>query len=332
MNTTAILLVVSAALIAAGVALIWRDMHPRAREAFRVRGDPTTPHPEVEVTVADADPDPDPLPAFVGGRSRARAPPPPAAGEEPDAAAQWTALQPAIAAAVEQVNTVLAGANVAIGAPGAPSWSMNRGYGVYRRILVGGESLAWLRIELGADGRVHAGVKAHKDDLAVVNANSSVAARSLNIAGASDLLSECLKPAASFAVRGATGIDAEQWNSETAWKEVDAMVNAALQAANGALAQAGARFLPLGVPAWVPEVRRHRLMASVEVYGTEVARLQIERLDDEIEVAAGVPDAQLADLARRERVTLQGLTTHALAELIAGCAWPAIAHFREIQG
>jgi hypothetical protein len=26
-----------------------------------------------------------------------------------------------------------------------------------------------------------------------------------------------------------------------------------------------------------------------------------------------------------------GLTTHALAELIAGSTWPAIAHFREVQ-
>jgi hypothetical protein len=332
MTTTAILLAVSATLIAAGVALIWRDIRPRAREAFRARGDPTSPHPEVEVTLAHPDPDPDPLPAFVSGRSRARAEPPPASREEPDAAAQWTALQPTIAAAVDQVNAVLTAANVAIGAPGAPSWSMNRGYGVYRRILVGGESLAWLRIELGADGQLHAGVKAHKDEFAVVNASASVAARSLNVAGASDLLSECLKPAASVAVRAANGLDTDQWNSETAWKEVDAVVGAALQAANGALAQAGARFLPLGAPTWVPDVRRHRLLASVEVYGTEVARLQVERIGDEIEVAAGVPDAHLADLARRERVALRGLTTHALAELIAGCAWPAIAHFRELQG
>jgi hypothetical protein len=44
-----------------------------------------------------------------------------------------------------------------------------------------------------------------------------------------------------------------------------------------------------------------------------------------------VPDARLADLARRQRIPVKVLTTHALAELIASCAWPAIAHFREAQ-
>jgi hypothetical protein len=48
-----------------------------------------------------------------------------------------------------------------------------------------------------------------------------------------------------------------------------------------------------------------------------------------MEVAVGLPDARLAHLARRQRVPVAGLTTHALAELIAGSAWPAIAHTRE---
>jgi hypothetical protein len=229
------------------------------------------------------------------------------------------------------VNAVLAGAGVSLGAPGEPSWSMNRGYGAYRRVLVGGESLAWLRLELDAGGRLQAGVKAHKEDLAAINANSSVAAHGLSTARASDLLSECLKPAASFAVRAASGGNTERWASEAAWKAIDPLVASALLAANGALAQAGAHFAMVSLPTWVPDVRRHRMTVAVEVFDQEVARMMVERVGEEIEIAVGVPDARLADLGRRERLAIKGMTTHALAELIASSAWPAIAHFRETQ-
>jgi hypothetical protein len=176
-----------------------------------------------------------------------------------------------------------------------------------------------------------AGVKAHKDDFAAVNASSAVPAHGLDVARASDLLSECLKPAASLAVRAANGIDTEQWASETAWKAIDPVVTAALQAANGALAQAGARFIPLSAPTWLPDLRRHGLGIAVEVSNTEIARMRIERIAEEIEVAVAMPEPRLADLGRRQRTPVRGLTTHALAELIAACSWPAIAHFREVQ-
>jgi hypothetical protein len=323
MLTTALLLSVSATLIVAGFGLIWRDVHRNARQAFLVRGDPAAARPDAEVMVArsSADPAPD------HGIGRAL----PEPGLTQEAAGQWAALQPVIAAAVEQVNAVLAGAGVAVGAAGEPSRSMSRGYGVYRRILIGGESVAWLRLELDSGGQLQAGVKAHKEDFAAINASSAAPARGLDVARASDLLSECLKPAASFAVRAANGVNTQQWASESDWKAIDPIVAAALQAANGALAQAGARFLALGAPAWVADVQRHRLAVSVEVFDTEVARMHLERIGDEIEVAVGLPDVRLAALGRRQRTPLKGLTTHTLAELIASSTWPAIAHFREAQ-
>jgi hypothetical protein len=312
-------------MILAGVGLIWRDVRRSGRAAFLVRGDPTAAHPDAEVTVARHASEP------AADRRGVRASPLPDSGHAPEAAAQWEALQPVIARAVAQVNAVLAGAGVVIGGAGEPSWSMSRGYGVYRRILISGESLAWLRVELDAGGQLQVGVKAHKEEHAGINASSVAAASGIDVAGASDLLSECLKPAASFAMRAANGVSTERWASETAWKEVDAVVVAALHAANGALAQADARFVPLGSPGWVEEVRRHRLTVGVEVFATEVARMLIERIGDEIEVAVGVPDVRLVALGRRDRVRVRGLTTHALAEVIAGCSWPAIAHFREVQ-
>jgi hypothetical protein len=175
-------------------------------------------------------------------------------------------------------------------------------------------------------------VKAHKDDFAGVNAGSHVAATGLDIARASDLLSECLKPAASLAMQAAGGGSTEQWASEAAWRAVAPIVTAALQAGNGALAQTGTRLIPIGAPAWVPATRRHRMTLGVEVFNNEVARMLVERAGEEIEVSVGLPDARLAGLGRRQRSAVQGLTTHALAELIVGCAWPAIAHFREAVG
>jgi len=326
--STTVLLLLSGALIAAGVGMIWRDVQKRRRDTFVVQR-------EAQALAAhDADLEIATV-ARTSGRGRGdagpRGVPLPEGASAADAAARWAALQPVLGDAVEQVNAVLAGAGVALGAPGEPSWSMNRRYGAYRRVLVGGESLAWLRLELDSDGLLHAGCKAHKDDLAVVNANASVAAQGLSTARASDLLSECLKPAAGLAVQAATGGNTEVWASEIAWKAVDQVVAAALLAANGALAQAGAHFAMVALPAWAPDVRRHRMTVSVEVFEQEVARMLVERIGDEVEIAVGVPDARLADLARRQRLPVKGLTTHALAELIASSAWPAIAHFREAQ-
>jgi hypothetical protein len=326
--STTLLLLLSGALISAGLGIIWRDIRKRRRDTFVVQRDAQTlseHDPDLEITAV----------ARPAGSARAdagaRAVPLPDGTSSADAAARWVALQPILREAVEQVGAVLAGAGVSLGAPGEASWSVNRGYGAYRRVLVGGESLAWLRLELDANGQLHASVKAHKEDLAAINANASVAARGLSTARASDLLSECLKPAASFAVRAASGGNTEQWASEAAWKAIDPLVASALLAANGALAQAGSHFAMVSLPTWTPDVRRHRMTVAVEVFDREVARMLVERIGEEIEIAVGVADARLADLARRQRLAVKGMTTHALAELIASSAWPVIAHFRETQ-
>jgi hypothetical protein len=326
MTTTAMLLLFSTALIAAGVALIWRDVHRSRREGFlprRSRPAPVAADPQLEVTVAHRATEPAPR------RPAASAVPPPGSAAAPDGESQWAALQPVMAEAVERVNAVLAAAGVEIGAAGEASWSITRRYGVTRRILIRKESAAWLRTDLDLAGELRASVKAHKDDLAVINATATAATHGLGVEGASDLLSECLRPAASFAM-SKTG-STEQSASETAWKAVDPVIAAALKAANGAMAQAGARFVPVGMPAWVPEARRHRLAVTVVVLNAEAARMLIERVGEEIEIAVGVPDARLAHLARRQRLPVAGLTTHALAELIAGSTWPAISHTRDVS-
>jgi hypothetical protein len=219
---------------------------------------------------------------------------------------------------------------VAVGTPGEPSLNIDKAYGAHRRVLVAGESVAWLRLQCTVDGFLHGVVKAHKDGVAAINTESRAPALGMTVAGASDLLSECLKPAAAYAMHATDG-DGEKMASEQAWHAVDAVVIGALKAGNGAMAPAGVRLMPLTTPAWDPELRHHRMTVAVEVFGDDVARMHIDRLAQEIEVAVGVPEAHLADLGRRQRIAVQGMTTHALAELIASCAWPAIARHRETR-
>jgi hypothetical protein len=353
--TTALILIASGVLIGAGLSILWHDLRKRRRSAFVLGRDAAgSADPEIEITISHSSETPrrtvpEPVPQPASSAPPPAVPTPPAAparaarltvinADEPRNGARlsleqrWTSLQPAIAAGVDKVNAVLAPVRLAIGATGEPSWSYkNRGYGAYRRLQLGGESIAWLRLELDTDGRLHASLKAHKEDRDSINAAADAPAEGMNGSRAGDLLSQCLKRAATFAGRQRPSRDDDEEASEEAWKSVDALVAAALSATNGAFAQAGARLVPLAPAAWEAELRRHRMALSVEVNGDDVARMHIERLPHEMEVAVGVREPQLVDLGRRRRVPVAGMTTHVLAELIASCAWPAIARCRETR-
>jgi hypothetical protein len=351
--TTALILLVSGVLIGAGITLVLRDSRSKRRRAFVSERDarPHEAEPEAEITIsyeasAPGRPNPPaaeaissarpPLPAAPSQPARplppARTAAPPR--QTPSAALEreWAALQPTIAGGVDKVNAVLAPVRLSVGASGEPSWSYkNRGYGAYRRVLLQGESMAWLRLELSPEGKLNASVKAHKEERADINATADTATRGLTPARTAELLSQCLRQAASYAARQQPGRDGDEEASKLAWESVDGMVAAALQATNGALAQAGARLNPLAPAAFESELRRHRMTLSVEVYGDDVARMHIERHPHEMEVAVGVREPHLVDLGRRRRVPIEGMTIHALAELMASCAWPAIARFRELS-
>src|SRR6185312_8700985 len=102
-----------------------------------------------------------------------------------------------------------------------------------RRLLMAGESLAWLRLELFPDGQLRAAVKAHRDDRIVINASADMPAADLDGRKAGELFSECLQPGSDYGARQMR--DSEEESSEQAWKSVDAQVAAALKATNGAL-------------------------------------------------------------------------------------------------
>jgi hypothetical protein len=358
---TALYLVLSGILIGAGISLIWRDVRKKSRGSFTLERDArSVAAHEVEVTIARAGEEParraprraaamlapsftvaagsnEPASAAPSDSTQALASAAPAHAVDPSRQSarlalerQWSLLQPAIAAAVARTNTLVAPVNLFIGPAGEPAWSYkNRGYGVHRRLLMGGESVAWLRVELLAAGRLRANVKAHRDDGAGLNASAETAVVAVDGERVGALLLECLQPATAFALHHVEISEVEA--SERAWQSINGMIAAALSATNGALAQAGARLIELAPAAWENELRRHRLALSVEVNGDDVARMHIERLPHELEVAVGVREPQLAALGRRRRIPVDGMTIHALAELIASCAWPAIARFRETR-
>jgi hypothetical protein len=347
--TTALILIASGILIGAGIGVIWRDVRRSRRRAFVLQREAqATTEPEVEITISRGEfaaPLPQATaekavkhPAANGHAKQSDAKATGDAAEQPEQGnglpleQQWLVLKPILAVAIGNVNAVLAPVKLSVGALGEPTWSYkNTGYGAHRRVLLGEESLGWLRLELTAEGKFLATLKAHKEDQAEINGSADTIAAALNPLHASDVLSRCLEPAARYATRAAGGTIDEKQVSEKAWKVVDPLVLAALKATNGALVQAGAGLVPLTVPAWEDELKRHRMTLSVEVNGSDVGRMHIERLAHEMEVAVGVADQNLIDLGRRRRIAVEGMTIHALAEVIASCAWPTIARFRETR-
>ena len=92
-------------------------------------------------------------------------------------------------------------------------------------------------------------------------------------------------------------------------------------------------MLPVTPAAWDPALERHRQTLKIEVNGHDMGRLHIDRSTETLEVIAIARDARLdarlMALSRRHRLAVTGLTIHALAEAIAGCAWPLIASFTD---
>jgi hypothetical protein len=337
--TSGIILVLSGILIGAGFALVWRDIRRNRRQAFLSEHDTArVAEAEVEITIAQPEKPTKAtrIASLLGGslfaRKTSEVAEPAALDEATQAAvvADWSALQPALEAGVDKINSLLQQAEISIAAPGDSAWSYkNHGFGGYRRILIGEESVAWLRLELAPNGILHARVKAHKDERSEINAGAQTAAKAIDASRAGDLLAQCLKPLAAYVGKTQGPASMNDEVSATAWQEIDGVVAAALTATNGALSQAGARLVPLDAPAWHQEAKGHRMPLAIEVYGKDVARMHIDHRGAELEVSVGVPDALFINLGRRRRIPVAGLTVHPLAEVIADCAWPVISRTRD---
>lgn len=366
-STSIALAILSGMLIAFGLASIWRDRRQVNRNFSRAPAGPVAaavPDSELAdvqiysgrgVTVeAPQTPEPDVAAAVIAAAPKHAAVTGPAVAaldelktslaairhealddlpesqRQPWVEQRWRDMMPVLADAVDTLNGTTSTVGVTIGAAGEPNWSFkNRGFGTYRRILAGDQSLAWLRLELAPEGRLVCKVRAHKDDQAQVNSRVELPAATLSPRIAVDALARCLKSVSEYAAWHApdpsVAPEPEPETTGFSWRDVAFTAEAALQATNGALSQAGARLAVLANPAFEPSIDRDRWPLSIEVNGRTVALMHVDRVGELVEVSVGVADRNRLDLGRRQQAAIDDLTPHGLAELMASCAWPSIA-------
>jgi hypothetical protein len=237
---------------------------------------------------------------------------------------RWLTVEPVIEGALAQLNDVLRPVAMEIGPQGETGWSFkNRGFGAYRRVMVTGKSVAWLRCELGGSGQIVLKVRAHAPEQAMLNAGSTIAAEDATPINALEALSKTVRPTAEFAAWLMPKRRADAEAGLDAWAEIQPLTADAFTLASTALRQAGAELLERAPPAWDADTGRQRWLLAVHVGGRERGTLTLDLIKRALEVSADVPGRN--ELARRQRVDLEGLTPHSLAEAMASCVWPAVA-------
>ena len=122
-------------------------------------------------------------------------------GRLPAVETHWQRLKSEVDMAVAAVNQSMAPLFVSVAKPGEPTWSLhNRGFGDYRRVRVGGESVAWLRLELAPDMSISAHLRSHEARHDMLNRVSTIT-RPLTASRIGPMLAECLAALAAAAPR-----------------------------------------------------------------------------------------------------------------------------------
>lgn len=370
-----IVVLASAGLIVLGITLLVRDMLS-SRPGASKRANPAKPVAKSKIkswplTSAIAAAWPAQMKRAAIGGNPANPPPMEAVASENVTAANaanaprlpvlekhWPRLRSEIDAAVASVNQTMAPLALSIAPPGEATWSLhNQGYGDYRRVFIDGESIAWLRLEIGAELRITCRLRAHDAEHYAVNRDCSAPAR--RTAGQLvQSLTEVLAAVFEYAVwrhshilRNDTAsapvpeqptpapppsLIAEPPPARTTTAPLSrpaprtvaspaaVLVDAAIALVNKAFADAGAQLLPS-----VDQRGRATLDAdralSITAHGHSVGLMLIEPRADRIDISVGVADLANIQAARRQSQPIAGLTVHALAEAIATNAWPAIA-------
>lgn len=242
----------------------------------------------------------------------------------PSVEKRWPSLSVEIDAATVELNALLSAVDMQLGPSGETGWSFkNRGYGTFRRVLLGGRSVAWLRCELTHAGQVTFKTRAHVVEQALLNTSAVIPIDGAKSRTILDGLSKALRPSAEYAAWIKPKQNAEAQAGSEAWTEVAAVATQALGVASAALREAGAELSEHSPAAWDAAAGRQRWPLAVRVGGNLVARVDVDLVRRSLEVSVDNPDR--GDLARRRRVDTLGLTPHALAEAIAACAWPTVA-------
>lgn len=237
---------------------------------------------------------------------------------------RWPTVGAEIDTAAADLNTLLVAVDMQLGPAGETGWSFkNRGYGSFRRVLLGGRSVAWLRCELTHSGQITFKTRAHTVEQALLNASAAMPADGARARTILDGLSKAVRPSAEFAAWIKPKQTAEAQAGSDAWSEVASVATQALAIAGTALREAGADVAEQAPPSWDATTGRQRWPLSIRVGGNLIGRVDVDLVRRALDVSVDNPDR--SDLARRRRVDTLGLTPHALAEAIASCAWPTVA-------
>ncbi len=242
----------------------------------------------------------------------------------PNVEKRWLTIAHELDAAVIQLNHVLAAVDLEIGPAGESGWSFkNRGYGAFRRLLLNGRSISWLRIELTNTGQLSLKARSHAVEQALLNASAQVKADGGSLRGLLDGLSKTIRPAAEYAAWTKPRLQAEAEANQDGWSEVAAVATQALSIAAAAFREASADIVETVAPSFDVQFGRYRWPLAMKVGGNIIGRVHVDLVRRTLEVSVDEPDR--LDLARRQAIDTLGITPHALAEVIANCAWPTVA-------
>ena len=272
------------------------------------------------------------LQAIVAGAETETAHSVPAASRAPAVESQWPHLKPEIEQAVASINRLMQPVALSIAGSGASTWSLhNRGFGDYRRILIDGRSIAWLRMELSSDAGLAFKLRSHEAADAGLN-RTSFATAPFSATRLANTLAECLAPAAEYSATRRTGRAAATPMvasvASVAPNPVPRLLDEALILVNGAFQEVDARLIPARAPQRREPIGAADRALSIDVAGGAVGLMLIEPRTGQIDISVGVADLANFAAARRDVLLLHSLTAHSLAEKIATCAWPAIAAAR----
>ena len=272
---------------------------------------------------------------------------------------RWRQVAPQIELAIVPLNELLTAVQIVVSPHGEQGWSpSNSGFGVYRRLIYKGQSIAWLRTEAQHDGGVIFKVRAQSRDLAMINRSLKSQRWPLTEAMAANDLATVLIPVAEYAawlevepqtalekIRQATAERAVQHAGQadtrpapqpppaarmaktvrlsTRDDDRGTLVNKAIGIVNGAFADVGARLEPRtqGGAADMHPSHAYQIL----VHSTSAGLVVIVERPTEIEVSVGVADPVQIDLAKRQVLRLPQTTAYELAEAVANCVWPSIA-------
>jgi hypothetical protein len=244
----------------------------------------------------------------------------------PSITGRWRALEAMVEGGVERLNSALNPNGLVISSAGDPSWSFrNRGYGTYRRVLLGGKSIAWLRTELTQTGQLVAKVRAHQVEQALVNAQASLPADGVTPNAVVETLAIALRPVAEFAAWSVPRRPSPETAGTQAWSSIDELTREAVAAAGDAFKVSGVRVVAAAAPAWDEVTGRQRWQLTLEHGSQAIGTVEMALAATSLDVTVVATDRLRNSLDRRRRLELAGLTAKSLSDTLAACAWPLIA-------